>query len=163
MAQSLSNLDSRIDVYESQYAFSGFVWSTYANNGAVANVKVPGTKVNVPASGDRRLIYDIPVFGCHCGGGGGADNVYLYLYLKDETAGTAVTNANTTTLTGVRGVVATGSQSISYVGLAGKTYQLYMYVSVASDDHCVAYCNGGILWVLPSTATTAPTTGYLYY
>ena len=158
MSIAMSALDSRIAVYEDQYIINNCCFSTLANNGGIYNVRVGGTKITLPAA--KRLIWKLNNYLAHCGGGAGSDLISVYMYVKNET--TAATVAQTTTLTVGRGASSSiDSQEINFEGSAGSTYQLYMYVSVASDDHCVAFFNGGILWVLPTTQTTAPTTGYL--
>lgn len=160
---AVSELDTRINVYENQNILRSCYLSTYASMNWVFTWRVAKSKITIPAAGgDQQLIYQFTQYGGHCGPGTSTDYIYVSMLVKNETTGTIV--AQTTELTCGRGPQNTANNiELKLVATAGSTYQLYFNVRSSTDDHLMAWFNGGILWVLPTTQTTAPTTGYLFY
>lgn len=164
MSIALSKLNTRVGVFETQYEISSCMFSTFNNNGGIYTFRVGGTKITIPSTGNLRLIWKLNQLGCHTGTGGSTDYVYAYMFVRNETTSPATVVGQTTEIRGGRGApTLQNDTTITFEGVAGNTYQLYLGVRVQSDDHAVAFFNGGTLWVLPPSQTTAPTSGYLFY
>lgn len=158
MPKSFSTLDQRINVFETQYVIPSCIFSTFGNDNSEHDIRVAGTKITIPSTGNKKLVWSLNQYGCHCGYGSGTDSVDAYMFVRNETTSTVV--ITTTQISGGRGTPTLTSSAIVMTGTAGNTYQLYLHVLVNSDDHVVAFFNGGLLYVLPP-GSSLPTSGYL--
>lgn len=162
MSLPVSIIDSRIATLETQYRLNSCMISSRGYNGGSFTIPVPGTKIIIPSSGNVRLIWQLALYGGHTGYGSGSDSVNISMFVKNETTNSTIDTS--TAIVGGRGAVALQDrEEINFKAIAGNTYQLYLQVFVFTDDHVVAFFNGGILWVLPPSQTTAPVSGYLFY
>lgn len=154
---SLAVVNNLVTKNNTTFIFSACISSAFGGRGAGEIIRrFAGTRVTIPSSGNKRLIYRILDYGCHCGTGSSSDLCYTRIQLRKVSSGNSIVATTGDAIGGRGGAAVNNNTQLSIIAEAGHTYELWLRILPDTDDHWVAFSNGGFMYVLDPSLTTIP-------